>query len=164
MSGAPRPQVDPSPEDPDLRPLLGESQLTALRRYGSEHRVVGSEILFADGDQTYDMIVVLEGGVEVVEHYGQPDEVVIIGYGPREFVGEMGLLTGQTVYLTAVATTDGVVLRIPPAQVKVIMSEEPDLSELILRAFLFRHARLTNRGSGPVLVGSRFDADTRQAP
>ena len=162
MSGAPRPQVDPSPEDPDLRPLLGESQLTALRRYGSEHRVVGGEILFADGDQTYDMIVVLEGAVEVVEHYGQPDEVVIIGYGPREFVGEMGLLTGQTVYLTAVATTDGVILRIPPAQVKVIMSEEPDLSELILRAFLFRHARLTNRGSGPVLVGSRFDADTRR--
>ncbi len=162
MSGGPRPQVDPSPEDPDLRPLLGELQLTTLRRYGNEHRVVYGEILFADGDQTYDMIVVLEGGVEVVEHYGQPDAVVIIGYGPREFVGEMGLLTGQTVYLSAVATTDGRVLRIPAAQVKVIMSEEPDLSELILRAFLFRHARLTNRGSGPVLVGSRFDADTRR--
>jgi thioredoxin reductase (NADPH) len=42
------------------------------------------------------------------------------------------------------------------------MSEEPDLSDLILRAFLLRHARLTNLGSGPVLVGSRFDADTRR--
>ena len=42
------------------------------------------------------------------------------------------------------------------------MSEEPDLSDLILRAFLLRHSRLTNLGSGPVLVGSRFDADTRR--
>ena len=42
------------------------------------------------------------------------------------------------------------------------MAEEPDLSELILRAFLLRHSRLTNLGSGPVLVGSRFDADTRR--
>ena len=42
------------------------------------------------------------------------------------------------------------------------MAEEPDLSELILRAFLLRHSRLTNLGSGPVLVGSRFEADTRR--
>ena len=42
------------------------------------------------------------------------------------------------------------------------MSSEPDLSDLVLRAFLLRHSRLTNLGSGPVLVGSRFDADTRR--
>lgn len=124
--------------------------------------MVDGEVLFADGDKTYDLIVVLEGGVEIVEHYHQPDEVVIITYGPREFLGEMGLLTGQSVYLSAVATSDGLVLRIPAERVKVIMTEEPDLSEMILRAFLLRHSRLTNLGSGPVLVGSRFDADTRR--
>jgi thioredoxin reductase (NADPH) len=161
-TGSLRPQVAPPPENPDLRPLLGESQLTTLGGYGSEHRVAKGEVLFADGDQTYDLIVVLEGGIEIVEHHGQPDEFVIVTYGPREFVGEMGLLTGQTVYLSAVATTDGRVLRIPGADVKVIMSEEADLSELILRAFLLRHSRLTNIGSGPVLVGSRFDAETRR--
>ena len=120
------------------------------------------EVLFADGDQTYDMIVVLEGSIGIIEHHGQPDEFTIITYGPREFIGEMGLLTGQTVYLSGVVTGDGRVLRIPAEQVKVIMSEEADLSELILRAFLLRHSRLTNLGSGPVLVGSRFDADTRR--
>jgi len=162
VSGSPRSEIEPRPEDPDLRPLLGESQLTTLRRYGREERVADGEVLFADGDQTYDMIVVLDGSIEIIEHHGHPDEVVIVSYGPREFIGEMGLLTGQTVYLSAVATTHGRVLRIPVAQVKVIMSEEPDLSDLVLRAFLLRHSRLTNRGSGPVLVGSRFDADTRR--
>ena len=157
-----RPPPEVPAEDPDLRPLLGESQLTTLRRYGSEVEVVDGEILFADGDQTYDMIVVLEGGVEVVEHLGQPDERLIISYGPREFIGEMGLLTGQRVYLSAVATSDSRVLRIPAPQVKAIISEEPDLSDLIIRAFLLRHARVTTLGSGPVLVGSRFDADTRR--
>jgi thioredoxin reductase (NADPH) len=162
VSRAPRPQVDPAPENPDLRPLLGEAQLATLHRYGSEHRIAAGEVLFADGDTTYDMIVVLEGGIEIVEHLGRPDELVIITYGRREFVGEMGLLTGQSVYLSAVATSDGRVLRITAARVKAIMSEEPDLSELILRAFLLRHSRLTNLGSGPVLVGSRFDANTRR--
>ena len=150
------------PASPEVRPLLGESQLTILQRYGSEHRVTDGEILFADGDRSYDMIVILEGTVDIVEHHGRREENVIISYGSREFLGEMGLLTGQSVYLSAVATSDGRVLRVPPEQVKVVMSEEPDLSDLILRAFLLRHSRLTNLGSGPVLVGSRFDSDTRR--
>jgi thioredoxin reductase (NADPH) len=157
-----RTPADIPAEDPDLRPLLGESQLTLLRRYGKAVEVLEGEILFADGDQTYDMIVVLEGGVEVVEHLGQTDERLIISYGPREFIGEMGLLTGQSVYLSAVATSDARLLRIPAPQVKTIISEEPDLSDLIIRAFLLRHTRVTNLGSGPVLVGSRFDVDTRR--
>jgi len=118
-------------------------------------------VLFADGDETYDLIVVLEGEVEIVEHYGQANEVVITAYGPGEFPGEMGLLTGQRVYLTAAASIAGRILRIPVEQVHVIMAQELDLSELILRAFLVRHSRLTHRGSGLTLVGSRFDIDTR---
>lgn len=156
------PQVVPAPESPNLRPLLGESQLTTLKRYGSEHRVTEGEILFADGDPSYNMIVILEGTVEIVECHGQSDERVINSYGPREFLGEMSLLTGQIVYLSALATSDGRVLRVPPEKVKTVMAEEPDLSDLILRAFLLRHSRLTNLGTGPVLVGSRFDADTRR--
>lgn len=75
MSRSLRPQIEPPTENPDLRALLGESQLTVLRRYGAAEPVVDGEILFADGDQTYDMIVVLEGAFEIVEHYGRPDEV-----------------------------------------------------------------------------------------
>jgi CRP-like cAMP-binding protein len=84
------PRVIPAPENPDLRPLLGESQLTTLRRYGRESSVRDGDVLFADGDQTYDMIVVLEGSIEIVENHRQEDEASIITYGPREFIGEMG--------------------------------------------------------------------------
>ncbi len=41
-------------------------------------------------------------------------------------------------------------------------AQEADLSELILRAFLLRRGTLTSAGSGLILVGSRFDADTRR--
>jgi thioredoxin reductase (NADPH) len=47
-------------------------------------------------------------------------------------------------------------------QVRVIIAEEPDLSELILRAFLLRHSILMRLGSGLILIGSRFDANTRR--
>jgi len=108
------------------------------------------------------MIVLLEGEVNIFEYFGKSNENVLITYGPREFLGEMGLLTGQGVYVTAVSISEGRILRIPAEQLRVIMSEEADLSELILRAFLVRRTRLTSLGGGPILVGSRFDRETRR--
>jgi thioredoxin reductase (NADPH) len=150
------------PELQGGQPLLSDGQLTVLHRYGVEQEVAAGEVLFADGDETYDLVVILEGEADIVQHYGRQNQVVLASYGPREFLGELGLLTGQRAYLTAVARTPGRVLRITPDRVRVIMGQELDLSELILRAFLVRHARLTFRGAGLTLVGSRFDVNTRR--
>ena len=103
--------------------------------------------------------MILEGRVEIRDHYGTPEEQVIIAYGPREFLGEKGLLTGQRVFLTAVATRPGRVLRVPIEQVRTIMAEEADLSDYLLRAFLLRHVRLTQMGLGLTLVGPGLDED-----
>jgi thioredoxin reductase (NADPH) len=124
--------------------------------------VGAGEVLFADGDLTYDLFVVLAGEVRIVERRGQPGEAVIASYGRSQFLGEIGLLTGQRAYLSAVASTAGRVLRVPVEHVRVVMAQEPGLSELILRTFLLRHSILTGRGSGLTLIGSRFDAGTRR--
>src|SRR5258708_2360007 len=121
-------------ELPGSRPVLSEPQLDILRRYGAEQRVAMDDVLVRDGDETYDLIV----------------------------MGEFGLLTGQRAYLTVVVSAAGRVLRITVQQVHTIMDQELELSELILRAFLVRHSRLTRLGSGLTLVGSRFDVNTRR--
>ena len=54
---------------------------------------------------SYDLIVVLTGEVRIIERHGQPGETVIATYGPSQFLGEIGLLTGQRVFLSAVAST-----------------------------------------------------------
>jgi len=143
-------------------PVLDPAQLEVLHRYGSEQDVAAGDVLFADGDVAYDLIVVLEGQVEIVESRGQPGETVIATYGRAQFLGEIGLLTGQRAYLSAVATTAGRVLRVPTVQARVIMAQEPGLSELIMRTFLLRHSILTGLGAGLTLVGSRFDPGTRR--
>ena len=116
-----------------------------------------------EGDANYDLIVVLEGEMEVVvDTHSRPDGPIVATYGPGQFLGEIGLLTGQRAFLPAVARTAGRILRIPLAQVREVMAEELGLSELILRTFLTRHANLTSKGAGLTLIGSRFDADTRR--
>jgi thioredoxin reductase (NADPH) len=143
-------------------PVLDAAQLEVLRRYGDEEDVAAGDVLFADGDETYDLIVLLAGEVRIIQRYGQPGETVIATYGPSTFLGELGLLTGQRVYLSAVASTAGRVLRVPVPQLRVVMAQELTLSELILRTFLLRHSILTGLGSGLTLIGSRFDAGTRR--
>jgi thioredoxin reductase (NADPH) len=143
-------------------PVLDAAQLEVLRSYGSEHDMAAGEVLFADGDLTYDLIVVVSGEAQIIERSGQAGETVIATYGHGQFLGEIGLLTGQRAYLSAVASTAGRVLRVPVEQVRVVMAQELGLSELILRTFLLRHSILTGLGSGLTLIGSRFDAGTRR--
>jgi CRP-like cAMP-binding protein len=79
-------------------------------------------VLFADGDETYDLIVMLDGTAEIIQNYGQPGATLIAGYRRAQFLGEIGMLTGQRVYLTAVASSAGRVLAVPVAQVRAVMS------------------------------------------
>jgi thioredoxin reductase (NADPH) len=147
---------------PGLSPLLGDAELSVLSRYGTEHDVAPGEVLFGDGDESYDLIALLGGRVDIVDGHGRADERVLRSYRSGEFLGEIGLLTGQRAYLTAVVRAPGRILRVPVGQLRVVMAQEPDLSEVILRAFLLRHSNLTHLGSGLTLVGSRFDVDTRR--
>ena len=147
---------------PGRSPILDTDQLEVLRTYGSERDVTAGEVLFADGDETYDLIVILDGTAEIVQGYGRPDATRIAQYGRSQFLGEIGMLTGQRAYLTAVTTSAGRVLMVPVAQLRDVVAHEPGLSDLILSTFLLRHLILMRRGTGLTLIGSRFDPDTRR--
>src|SRR3712207_8120314 len=51
--------------------------------------------------------------------------------GAGRFLGEMNMLTGQSVYLSAVVREGGEMLAIPLEKLKEIISEEPTLSDTI---------------------------------
>jgi thioredoxin reductase (NADPH) len=147
---------------PGRSPVLDAAQLGVLYAYGRERDVSAGDVLFAAGDVTYDLVVLLAGTADIVEGYGQPGARTIASYGPSEFLGEIGMLTGQRAFLSAVATSVGRVLAVPVTQLRRVMAQEPGLSDLILRTFLLRHSVLMSRGTGLTLIGSRFDPDTRR--
>ena len=67
-------------DSPDKRPLLGDAELDTFRRYGTEVAVDVGEILFCDGDEKYDLIVILDGRVEIVDQVGTPNEALVIDW------------------------------------------------------------------------------------
>ena len=76
-------------------PALDADQLEVLLGYGTERDVAAGEVLFADGDETYDLIVMSDGTADIIQGYGQPGARLIAGYGRSQFLGEIGMLTGQ---------------------------------------------------------------------
>jgi thioredoxin reductase (NADPH) len=146
---------------PGISPILDSVQLDVVRGYGVELEVDEGAVLFAAGDDEYDLFVLLEGEARVVSGGAGPVEVVAT-FGPMEFLGGLDLISGKRAAATGLMSTPGRVLRIPVARARELMSQEVDLSELFLRAFLLRRGLLMHRGVGITLVGSRFHADTRR--
>jgi thioredoxin reductase (NADPH) len=152
---------DGSPEALGADPALSDAQLARLRAYGDADELEIGETAFAAGDPTYDLIVVEEGAIEVVRAATlNAPEASVITYGPGEFAGELGVLTGQTAYLTARVLERARVHRISPPRLRRLMAEDPELSDLLLRAFLARRRRLSAGPAARVLqiIGCELDA------
>jgi thioredoxin reductase (NADPH) len=75
------------------------------------------------------------------------------------FAGELNMLTGQAVYLSFVVRKRGAVLAIPRAQLKQVVTEDPTLSDIILKTFLARRSLGMRAGVGLRIIGSRHSSD-----
>jgi thioredoxin reductase (NADPH) len=139
-------------------PTLREDQIEILRRYGETRKTEVGDILFRAGDTSNDFIVVLEGEVEVIDDFAGEARTIGVFLAGR-FPGELNMLTGQAMYLTAVVRKGGEVLAIPREQLKEVVTEEPNLSDIILKAFLARRSYLMRAGVGLRIIGSRHSSD-----
>jgi thioredoxin reductase (NADPH) len=151
-------------EPPDRNgafPRLDEGQRATLRALGETVTVEPGDVLFREGDERYDFFVVERGAVAIVAGYGDANRVIAV-HGAHRFLGELNLLTGTGVYLTAVVRDPGEVIRVPAERLRELVQHDEDLSNLILRAFFERRSILIQVGAGLRLIGSRFSPDSRR--
>ena len=152
-------------ETPDLQgayPRLDDAQLTTLAELGRRRAVQPEEILFREGERDCDFFVILAGKVAVVEGRGTPEERLIGAHGRGRFLGELGLLTDEGSFYTAIAVEAGEVLAVPVDRLKEIIARDSALGDLIVRAYLARRAILIDLGAGLRIIGSRYSPDTRR--
>jgi thioredoxin reductase (NADPH) len=139
-------------------PTLREDQIEILGRYGRTRKTEVGDVLFRAGDTQNDFIVVLEGEVGVVDDFAGEARTIGVFLAGR-FLGELNMLTGQAMYLSAVVREGGEVLAIPRERLKEVVTEEPNLSDVILKAFLARRSYMMRTGLGLRIIGSRHSGD-----
>ena len=153
--------VEETPDVYGAYPSLSEQQLSALASVGEERPVQPGDILYREGEGTGDFFVIVEGKVAVVEESSGGRRTIGI-HGPRRFLGELGLLTGQAVFLTAVVREPGKVLVVKAEILRKIVTQDQVLGDLILRSFILRRSILIGLGVGIRIIGSRHSPDTRR--
>jgi thioredoxin reductase (NADPH) len=159
---APEPErLAETPDRYGAFPRLSEAQIEALAAQGYRRGTQPGEVLFREGDPRCDFFVVLGGRVAIVAGYGGDQELIGV-HGPGRFLGELNLLTGQAVFVTAVVREPGEVLVVPVERLRDLVTRDPTLGDLILRAYLLRRSLLIELGAGFRIVGSRFLPDTRR--
>jgi thioredoxin reductase (NADPH) len=144
-------------------PTLDDSQLAQLERCAAaaRKRYRDGQILFAAGQQDIRFFVVKSGAVEIVDVSGTEPRTVTVHH-PGQFTGDVTHLTGARAVVTAVARGDCEVFEIASNTLRQVLDDCPNLSDIILRAFIARRQLLRESKdfTGLRVIGSRYSADT----
>lgn len=140
-------------------PLLTPEQIELLRPYGAAQWVAAGDVLFASGYTAPRMVVVLSGALDVIDRSDGFDRLIASSHA-GQFVGEMGLLTGQAVYADCVAREPGEVLILSHQAVQEVVANIPELSDILITAFAWRRQLLMGIGGASLtLIGDESSPD-----
>jgi thioredoxin reductase (NADPH) len=143
-------------------PTLDDRQLAALDALGTRRSVAAGEYLYREGDAAYDFFVVVSGAVDIVMHV-DGEERVIVRHGAGRFLGELNMLTGLRVFVSARVAEAGQVIVVPVADLRRVLATQPTLGDTILAAFMARRAMLLTDASAAIrVVGSRYSPESQR--
>ncbi len=130
--------------------ILSTAQLATLAAHGEERTAAVGDVLFRVGDARYPFMAILDGEAAILDASGHE----IVRHGPSGFLGEMNLLTGQTVFLTAVVTQPMRYIAVDRDALRPLLFEDGPLGDLLLATFLARREALQQaQGVGIEIVG-----------
>src|SRR5664279_274809 len=144
-------------------PTLDEAQISQLA--GCTHAepkwFQDGQVLFAVGQRNVNFFVVKSGEVEIVDRSGDEPKTVTI-HRPGEFTGDISHVTGLPAVVSAVAHGDCEVYEITGDALRKVLNQCPDISDIILQAFIARRQLLRDSPNftGLRVIGSRYSPDT----
>src|SRR4030095_5097118 len=140
-------------------PSLSASQLATLAALGEELTAGVGDVLYRVGDRAYPFIAIREGEVAILDAAGNE----IVRHGASSFLGELNLLSGQTVFVTALVTKPLRYIAVDRDALRALLFEDGPLSDIVLSTFIARREGLQRvQGIGLEIVGPRSSAATLQ--
>lgn len=155
----------PDPSDPYQRmaqtfPALAPEMLERVIAFGSEEKLPDGAMLFERGERSVDFFLCLQGGIEVLESDDEGERHVVHTHTPGQFTGELDLFNDRKILVTGRAVPGSRVLRVKRRDFQRMIAAEPDIGEIIMRAFILRRVGLMLHEQGGVtLIGPGHSAN-----
>lgn len=151
--------VADAPPDSIAFPHLDDGELAVLRPVADFVTFDDGQTVFSAGDADLDLFVVESGGIEILNT--SDDNRHVVTHGPRQFAGDIDLLTRRPVVVTGIAHGPTKLMRIPSARLREVLIKIPHLGEKLLTAAQERRRLLAKTGVfGLRIVGPGKCRDT----
>jgi len=147
-------------------PKLTAAQLARLEACCARRASTAGEILLKVGERPRGLFVVIAGTVEVLAptsdvHTGTWTDTLLNVLTPGDFSGEMSTLRGTPGLACLRVGQPGAVLELALDELRRVVQNDAELSELMMRAFILRRMGMLEAGSSEVTVlGSTHAGDT----
>ena len=139
---------------------LAEADIALFREIGTSRHVHEGEYLYREGDVSYDFFVVVSAEVDIIVRADGADRIVG-HHGAGRFLGELNMLTGLRVFVSARVTKPGEVIAVPRERLRTVMTTNARLGDTILAAFIARRSLLLENAAPTIrVVGSRFSPES----
>jgi thioredoxin reductase (NADPH) len=150
----------------DLRQMqripLAASHVQALRAAGKIASYPSGTFLARPGEPMDRFVYVEEGEIEVVNPYTNQRHLPST-LGPTQFMGEIAFLNGGAWSMSMRAARDTRVIEVPREAMLTLMSQVPEMSDIIITVFSARRRRqLDDRDSALRLIGEDEDRNVRR--
>ena len=148
-------------EIPQAFPVLDEKQIAVVAEFARCKTYRDGDVLMRAGETDFMFQVIKSGAIEIIDRSsGEPQTIVV--HGPGEFTGDLANLTGRTANVDAIARGMTEVYEVCKPDLQQIISERPNLSDLILQTFITRARAVSENESftGLRVIGTRFSIDT----
>jgi thioredoxin reductase (NADPH) len=161
MAAEPLDPADPVAREGQTFPQLDADMMGRVSAFGQEESPPAGELLFERGQRHVDFFLVLEGHVEILEYDLQGEPHVLRLIRERCFTGELTLFNERQTLVSARVGNGTRVLRVRRADFRRLVTSEPDIGEIIMRAFILRRVGLILHAHAAVeLVGPGHGGDT----
>lgn len=117
---------------------LNAEERGTLESLGRRRHFRSGQVLFTEGDEGRDVVLVLEGSVKIVSAAPSGREVILEVIDAGQLVGEMSAIDGQLRSATAVALTAVDVSVIPTPQFLAFLEQHGSAATALLRLVVAR--------------------------
>ena len=154
---------DPYAREAQTFAKMSPEMAARVAGYGSEECLPAHTALFTRGERSVDFFLVLEGAIEVFETGEHGEVQVFTVHRERQFSGELDLFNDRQILVSGRTSEPSRVVRIHRAAFRRMVVNEPDVGEMVMRAFILRRVGLIRHGQGGVvLVGPGHSGDTQR--
>ena len=129
----------------DAFPKLSESEVETLAAMAKVCTFADGENIFQAGQRDLPFYLVESGEIAIVDETGAESRTIVV-HGPREFTGDVSLLTDRPAVVSAYARGACRAYCVSQAELRRVIQEIPDLSDKLLEAFQTRRIMLERSG------------------